>query len=75
LAKMLTCGTLKSFMMTWNTLFSKKNYMWDPTEFYDNFEHSIFEKKIYMWDPTEFYDNFEHSIFEIKYTCWTKVGL
>jgi hypothetical protein len=42
MAKMLTCRTLENFMMTWNTLFSKKNaYMLDPTEFYDDLEHPI----------------------------------
>jgi hypothetical protein len=41
-------------MKTWNTLFSKKNaYMWDPTEFYDDLEHSIF-KIMLTWDQSWF---------------------
>jgi hypothetical protein len=36
-------------MMTWNTLISNA-YMWDPTKFYDNLEHSIFKNNAYMWD-------------------------
>jgi hypothetical protein len=43
MGQMLTCGTLKNFMMTWNTLFSKNAYMWDPAEFYDNLEQSVFK--------------------------------
>jgi hypothetical protein len=43
LAKMRTCGTMENFMTTWNILFSKNAYMWDSTEFYDDFEHSIFK--------------------------------
>jgi hypothetical protein len=43
MVKMLTCGTLLNFMTTWNTLFSKNAYMWDPTKFYDDLEHSIFK--------------------------------
>ena len=40
---MLTRGTLELFMTTWNTLFSKNAYMCDPTEFYDDLEHSVFK--------------------------------
>jgi hypothetical protein len=43
MAKMLICGTLENFMTTWNTLFSKNAYMWDPTEFYDDLEQSVFK--------------------------------
>jgi hypothetical protein len=43
MAKMLTCGTLENFMTTWNTLFLKNAYMWDPTEFYYDLEHSVFK--------------------------------
>jgi hypothetical protein len=42
-AKMLTHGTLELFMTTWNTLFSKSAYIWDPTEFHDYLEHSILD--------------------------------
>jgi hypothetical protein len=45
LAKMITCGTLQNLMTTWNTLFSKNAYMWDPNVFYDDLEHFIFFKK------------------------------
>jgi hypothetical protein len=30
-------------MMIWKTLFSKNAYMWDPTELYDDLEHSVFK--------------------------------
>jgi hypothetical protein len=33
MAKMLTCGTLENFMMTWNTLFYNNAYMWDQSWF------------------------------------------
>jgi hypothetical protein len=43
LAKMHTYGTLENFMTTWNTLIGKNAYMWDPTEFCYDLEHSVFK--------------------------------
>ena len=41
----LNCGLVgpQNFMTIWNTLFLKKAYMWDPSKFYDDMEHSIFK--------------------------------
>jgi hypothetical protein len=39
MAKMLTCGTLVNDLE--HSIFEKNAYMWDPTEFYDDLEHSV----------------------------------